>query len=238
MQGLAGTSEDGSFAYFVAHAALAAGATAGQDNLYLWHAGSTVFIAALSSKDTALADINNYRTGTADPYWPWSQTFAGRAARVSPDGRYVAFASSKQLTDLPIPPGPESVRTVEIYLYDSATRSLSCASCRSDGAVPVDPALVPVAPVFSGVSHQARWLNDRGHVFFSEEDLAPGASEGGLYEYEEAHIHLVAASHIEAGAPNVTFLDASETGSDVSSGRPLSLFPTTRTSWAISMTRA
>ena len=51
--------------------------------------------------------------------------------------------------------------------------------------------------------------------FFSEEAFTPGASEGGLYQYEEAHIHLLAASHIEAGAPNVTFLDASETGSDV-----------------------
>ena len=40
-------SEDGSHVYFEADGALAAGATQGQPHRYLWHAGTTTFIAAL-----------------------------------------------------------------------------------------------------------------------------------------------------------------------------------------------
>jgi hypothetical protein len=215
VQGIAGASSDGSYVYFVASAALAPGAGAGQNNLYLRLAGGTVFIAALGSNDTRLAAINEYAGGTEAAIGPWSDTFAGRAARVSSDGRYLAFASSVQLTSLPVPPGSVSVHTVEIYLYDSVSGQLSCVSCRQDGKVPVKPAWVPVAPVL-GNFHQVRWLNSSGQVFFfSEEELVSEAPEGGLYEYKEGHIYLLAANHEEGGGPNVSFLDASENGNDV-----------------------
>src|SRR4029077_18445961 len=47
VEGLSGTSEDGSYVYFVAVGALASGAVAGQPNLYLFHAGTMTFIATL-----------------------------------------------------------------------------------------------------------------------------------------------------------------------------------------------
>ena len=49
VQGVVQISEDGSYVYFVAEGALAAGATAGQPNLYVSHEdGVPVFIATLA----------------------------------------------------------------------------------------------------------------------------------------------------------------------------------------------
>ena len=49
VQGVLGASEDGSYVYFVAKGVLAAGASAGEENLYLWHEGKTVFITTFTS---------------------------------------------------------------------------------------------------------------------------------------------------------------------------------------------
>ena len=46
--GLVTASEDGSYVYFVAEGKLAEGATSGQPNMYLHHAGRTSFIATLA----------------------------------------------------------------------------------------------------------------------------------------------------------------------------------------------
>ena len=216
VQGLVGTSNDGSFVYFVAQGVLAAGASPGQDNLYLEHAGTTSHLATLAPADNELATFDGYfAENGSEAKGVWSGTFAGRAARVSPDGRYLAFASTAKLTNHPPPGEPglaHGVSLAEIYLYDAVSGDLQCASCRSDGQHPSQPAWLPVEPGFSGGLHQPRWLNDNGQVFFfSEEELAPGAPQGGLYEYEDRHDYLLAAG--PGGI--VSFVDASESGNDV-----------------------
>ena len=51
MQGVVQISEDGSYVYFVAEGTLAAGAVAGEPNLYVSHDGGTpVFIATLAGE--------------------------------------------------------------------------------------------------------------------------------------------------------------------------------------------
>ena len=96
MQGfILGASEDGASVYLVAQGVLASNengnrerAEAGRDNLYELHyaAGhwSTTFIATLSGEDS--------------PEWDGAQhaNTAYLTARVSPNGRYLAFMSAAQ----------------------------------------------------------------------------------------------------------------------------------------------
>ncbi len=149
-----GNSEDGSYVYFVANgvlseAARAEGATPGdcarpsarsaaladaKCNLYAarfdgqsgqWQAPR--FIATLSQEDS--------------PDWGSSGglSLASLTARVSPNGRYLAFMSRESLTgydNRDQSPEAQGARDEEVYVYDAQQSSLVCASCNPDGEPP------------------------------------------------------------------------------------------------------
>jgi WD40-like Beta Propeller Repeat len=168
VQGLVlGTSEDGSYAYFVANGVLSgqaeeAGATAGHCvhlegeeaspsgttcNLYLEHFGGSPgaekweeprFIATLSNED--------------QPDWAGKVREKGLGevtSRVSPDGRRLAFMSEQSLTLFDGEPydnrataeGADDAPAEEVYEYSAPTgaaaASLACASCDPSGSRPV-----------------------------------------------------------------------------------------------------
>ncbi len=139
VQGLVlGASQDGTSVYAVAQGVLAGNvngngeaAQAGADNLYEWRlAGgqwATTFIARLASADKAewegakLADT------------------AYLTARISPNGRYLAFMSSAPITgydNVDANGAANGARDEEVFLYDSDTASLRCVSCNPSGARP------------------------------------------------------------------------------------------------------
>jgi DNA-binding beta-propeller fold protein YncE len=151
--GVLGASEDGSYVYFVANGALTAGAKPGtceatraapapeqSCNLYVMHHGSEweapTLIAVLShadSPDWGLAGIEG------DPGYITS--------RVSPKGRYLAFMSERSLTGynnedvtskaaIEKNPAEQPRLDEEVFLYDSAQKTLACASCNPSGAQP------------------------------------------------------------------------------------------------------
>jgi NHL repeat-containing protein/WD40 repeat protein len=209
-----GASEDGRFVYFVADGVLAAGGAPGDCqssqlassqcsiNLYMYDtvANDRRFIATLSGED---------RPG-------WAPTFeylGGLTARVSPDGRYLAFMSDRSLTgydNLDVHSGrPDE----EVFLYDVSTGRLVCASCDPSGARPtgvfdadeLPGLLVDHAPAWKGhwlaasvpgwtsatteqiAWHQSRYLSDSGRLFFNGADaLVPRDTNGreDVYEYE------------------------------------------------------
>jgi hypothetical protein len=115
--GVVGVSNDLSYVYFVANGALASGASAGQPNLYVRHAGTTRFIATLSGSDQG----------------DWGlQTNVGQSwrAQVSADGLHVLFMSVA-----PLSPGYDNAGHSEVYRYDaSGPGALSCISCNPSGA--------------------------------------------------------------------------------------------------------
>jgi hypothetical protein len=85
------------------------------------------FIAALSQEDY--------------PTWGGSggRSLGGLTARVSPNGRYVAFMSERSLTgynNVDANPAAEGAHDEEVFLYDSNTQRLVCASCNPTGAPP------------------------------------------------------------------------------------------------------
>lgn len=213
--GLTGTSEDGSYVYFAAEGVLAPGAIAGQPNLYLIHEGAPTFIAAL---DPA--------TGTRYPNVGDScDWLAGcLSARVSQNGRYVAFTSIESLTgydNSPAAPGlctiegPSDERCREIFLYEASANKLSCVSCNPTGAAPTGIAVIrtPTPPSLSGlqrVGHLSHNVTDSGQVFFDTLDaLVPHDNNGrrDVYEYRDGQLYLL-SSGTQAGES--FFLDSSE----------------------------
>jgi WD40-like Beta Propeller Repeat len=166
-----GAAENGSSIYLLAQGVLATnengnGETAqpAEDNLYqLKYEGSlwtTTFIATLSSEDS--------------PEWEGNKIAdtAYLTARVSPDGRYLAFMSSAPITgydNVDASPAANGARDEEVFLWDSDEPSLRCVSCNPSGARPngvLDTAeaggeglglLVDRRRVWAGLGHE-HWL--------------------------------------------------------------------------------
>jgi len=139
-----GASEDGSYVYFTAAGALAAGASPAGEcggnnpspsdtlscNLYVSHEGAIALVAGLSQQDY--------------PDWE-AVNLSHLTGRVSPNGRYLAFMSQRSLTGYDnedvSSKSPGERLDEEVYLYDSGSSShpptLVCASCNPTGARPV-----------------------------------------------------------------------------------------------------
>ncbi len=208
---LLGISEDGSNVYLVATGVLANGAVSGGDNVYLIHDDgverTTSYIATLSSQDEFDWSAGSFGLKS-------SEDFAGVKSRVSPDGRYLTFMSTKSLTGYDNLDANSGVPDEEVYLYDAVAGRLVCASCDPTGARPVgtldsgsllllddglagnDPfigrwlaGIIPGWDTAHGARsvYQPRFLSDRGRLFFDSPDaLVPQDTNGlmDVYEYE------------------------------------------------------
>ena len=195
--GIAGRSQDLSRIYFVDTAALpGAGANErgeeaqpGQPNLYSRHGSASAFVATLTPEDE----------GEPQAEWgDWRPAAYKRSAQASPEGRYLAFLSTNQLTGQSnvgrCNPQSSTVNACsEVFLYDSATGRLVCASCNPAGEAPVGR---PLLPLIGGLGityrEQPRYLMDSGRLYFDTSDrLSPLDVNGGVedvYEYEPAGV--------------------------------------------------
>lgn len=236
VQAVLGGSEDGSIVYFVASGALAPGAEAGGDNLYMvsqsgstW--GAPRLLAVLSPEDA--------RT--------WMDGEGGMAARVSPNGRFVAFMSQRSLTGYDNRDLASGAPDEEVFLYNNASGQVHCVSCDSTGVRPsgiLDEAprdhLFDRGEVWSGhwlaaeipgwdrtdytslLGYQTRYLNNEGRLFFDgfgplvQQDTNGTAD---VYEYEPIHVGSCeeaegCVSLISSGTSSEesVFLDASGMG--------------------------
>jgi hypothetical protein len=229
--GVVGASEDGSYVYFVAEGALAAGAAGGAPSLYVWHAsgaegaGTISFIAALGAPSVAEEeDVEDEFFGSSFTYesdaLDWVANPRASQAYVTPDGTHLAFMSVEPLTgyDNEDPTGEGVVRDHEVFEYSAETGLLACASCDPSGARPLGSAFIGagVNERTSTPFHQPRSLTDDGsRLFFTSPDpLVPGVPGGAdkVYEYEDGGVQPISGA--EAGVRAV-FLDASASGDDV-----------------------
>jgi hypothetical protein len=183
VKGVLGVSGEGDYAYFVANGVLdpapnseGESAVAGQNNLYAWHEGEGVrFLGTLAAGDST----------------DWERDLSLQTARVSPDGRSLAFVSRNSLTGFDNASAPGSKCTLastacaEAFLYDYAADSLDCASCNRAGAKPIGPATLPT---WHTPYQQPRYLtDDGGRLFFETYDaLDPHDTNGkqDVYEFE------------------------------------------------------
>jgi hypothetical protein len=237
-----GESEGVPYVYFVARGALAAGATAGANNVYVSRGGGAQpeFIATLGESPGEHAD--------------YVEAVMSRTSRVAPNGMLLAFQSARPLTGYdnlpadrqpcpaPVREGNENLynkltpegRCMEVFEYDAQTRRLVCASCDPTGLPPTGDSLVPETPHYlenirgwESSTVQQRYLLDDGRLFFQSEDaLLPQATDDkqNVYEYEPGGIGQCAASGAGGclylistgeGGGNSYFADASADGRDV-----------------------
>jgi hypothetical protein len=223
-QGLVGQGEDLSHLYFIDTAVLTgeeendqgAKAQAGKDNLYAWDEGVTVFVGTLLSDDAG----------------DWSPSPSRRTAEASPDGRWITFLSAASLAGYdnigPCPVGFNPIGPcAEAFLYDSATQTLTCASCNPSGERPLGRSVLRLIRGAEDSSlPQPRYLTDEGRLYFDSEDsLVPSDTNEGVedvYQYEpggvgtcereEGCISLISAGH---EAVDSNFLAMDEDGTNV-----------------------
>jgi hypothetical protein len=223
VKGLLGFADDGSHVYFAAQAQLLPGrgptiaenVAAGQLSVYDAGPGGLEYVGTI-----ATAGLNQTTTLVQSS---WN-------SRTSPDGRYLVFESTAQVTEY------ENNGRPEVYLYDadaaSGSEATVCVSCRQDGRPPVFPppgqsaarsAELLAAGGLSDPLSTPRSLvvrNGRPEVFFrSLDSLAPGAPSGelSLYEWADGQVFLLAAQPPTVGpnGANVTLVGANATGNDL-----------------------
>ncbi len=235
-EGIAGHDADLSHVYFLDSAALPGSgenergeeAQAAAHNLYLYRPGApTEFIATLAAAD------NNASSGLQD----WAAVAGKRTAQASPSGRYLAFGSTAPLTGYgnvgPCGVVIEEGKSVivdspcaEVFLYDSATGHLACASCNPTGEAPRGPSTLRRISGAADWLPQPRYLTDAGRLYFDSQDrLSPRDTNGKVEDVYEAEPYGVGScaraggcvSLISPGTGGVdsNFLAMSEDGSDV-----------------------
>lgn len=136
--GVVGVSRDGSWVYFVANGVLTQDAVPGKCsvggplpsdscNVYVRHDGTTRLVAILSETDLKVLN----------------EALNAMTMRVSPNGRWLAFMSSRELTGYDTHDAISGKPDEEVYLYHApselttAPGALVCASCNPTGARPV-----------------------------------------------------------------------------------------------------
>lgn len=140
-----GTSEDGSYVYFIANGVLAENASPGncgrtrlpaaKCSLYEVHNNGSEWekprlIARISNED--LPDSGTVAASRTEKYKLDELT-----ARVSPDGRFLAFMSDQPLTGYNNLDANSGQPDEEVFLFDAQTGHVVCASCNPTGAQPI-----------------------------------------------------------------------------------------------------
>lgn len=194
--GFIGASEDGSHVYFVAKGQLVPGKgrtfaqnqSEGTYSVFGVKQGEVGYVGVIPNKPTGIYREQLFRVIATSK--------RDQTARVSPDGRYLLFESSLNLTGY-----DSGERVPEAYLYDAeaSTEATICVSCRQDGKASVSPNLhTPLEKGDVNLLHAPRTLIAPGgepRVFFTSFNrLASGAVEGetNLYEWSHGQVFHVA----------------------------------------------
>jgi hypothetical protein len=216
------STENGSYAYFVATGVLAGNengngetALAGKPNLYEWHDGETIFIARLSMEggydEYDWRDFYTPKPGAAP-------ATGEKSSRVTPDGETMLFASQARLTSY------DNAGQGELYLYDAKSGGLTCVSCNPSGTPATSEAYLTGNLLSVGAEPRNAFLtrnlsDDGSRVFFqTKEALVPQDTNGqtDVYEWERGgaggRLYLISTG--QSGDQSY-FGDASADGNDV-----------------------
>jgi hypothetical protein len=209
--GVLGTSEDGSYVYFLAQSV----------RIFVWHDGVVHHVADVSNSDAAPI-IGRFG---------WRLPPNRKLSRVSPDGTHLLFATQGAgVTDYDNDghghcPSNGNEGCYEVYVYDATANGgngvMVCASCDPSGAPAVSDATISANFGIGGTastSHITHPLSDDGrYAFFDTEDaLVPSDTNAtrDAYEYDTVtgQVHLLTSG--TSPSPSF-FLDASSSGKDV-----------------------
>jgi hypothetical protein len=243
VQGLLGASEDASYIYFLSTEALAGAAQPGQPNLYLFRSGSgNSYIATLSESDIKIDNMNRPTDIAIAPI--------AHVARVTPDGRHLAFMSHASLTGYDNTDVVDGEADSEVYIYEAGTPRPVCVSCNPSGQRPHGGVVEEWAhdaaflPGWESQLYASRVLSDSGSRLFFDifDSLVPRDTNGqkDVYEWEmpgtgSCSTSSASYSQLNAGCVGLIssgegsqdseFKDASTSGNDVFFTTQTSLVP-------------
>jgi hypothetical protein len=243
VQGVIGSSEDGSNLAFVADGVLTNGPNkegrepvAGQPNLYLSHDRTTAFIATLAPTDNSFPTSGNCCQGAFAHSGDWRGDLGLNTAELAPNGHSVAFMSRLRLTGYDnsdtFGAGHFTEDIPEVFVYDDATGLISCGSCDPTGAPPQPSVELDenerggYVTVSTNDTFNTRWLNSNGtEVFFNtSQGLVPQDTNHhqDVYEWESEGTGACGQAegcvHLLSGGDtphNASVIDASANGDDV-----------------------
>jgi hypothetical protein len=193
---ISGMSDDLQTVYFSAQGVLAPGATDGQNNLYVWHAGDGVtFIATVAHFDTTAisgSDSGSYVTG---------------------NGNFFAFRTENNLDPADTDTGNNPH---DVYLYDRLANELTFVSPGADEGRGVElPTPTPDSVSRRDLSNVVS--EDGSHVFlFTADPMVPEDKNLGfdVYEFADGAVSLVSGGKAETDN-SPTFIGATPDGHDV-----------------------
>ncbi len=192
VEGVVGTSTDGSYVYFVATGVLASNkngqgiaAVEGASNLYVLHSGEAPsFIATLSGKDDT---ETIHPPGGNGLFGDWVPGLGHRTAEVTPDGRNLVFESNNQSVN------GYSSGLGEVYLYSVEQDRLYCVSCSPTHTPPptnreTEALIGGFLPPSWSLTYLPTWISEDGSkVFFDSAEPLVSADTNGVqdvYEWE------------------------------------------------------
>jgi hypothetical protein len=212
-----GADSSGRYIYFVANGALTPGGAPGDCQPSTAGGGNGTCGLYLYDTVTGTIKLVTTLSGADSLDWAGSNTSTnlnGLTARVSPNGRFLAFMSQRSLTGYDNRDAISGQPDQEVYLYDrfgnGGEGKLVCASCNPSGGRPRGveivanahsllneenvwrggtwlAAAIPGWTPFSleGTLYQSRYLSDSGRLFFNSTDaLVPRDSNGTVDVYE------------------------------------------------------
>jgi hypothetical protein len=215
-----GGADDGSSVYFVANGALTGEPGPAGETAVHGDCGEAASDSCnLYRYDIATESIQLLAVLSGADFPDWTASSEGLqlgelTARVSPNGRYLAFMSERQLTGYDNRDAKSGARDEEVFLYDAGGEGgagrLLCASCNPTGARPAGrqgPPNVPYALVDGAPNWQNRWyaanvpgwtnvdnqhalyqsryLSNSGRLFFNSSDaLVPTDTNGSEDVYQ------------------------------------------------------
>jgi hypothetical protein len=162
-------------------------------NLYLVHDGMTRLVTALGASDDEFPSRSGSSGGN---FGDWQGELGSRFAQVADGGRELVFVSTQQLTGydnsrLAETRGEsENLFATEVFVFDSDSGKLACASCDPAGAAPsiAEAEKATNVPVSSNPSALSRWVSaDGSRVFFNtSQPLVPQDTNNNqdVYEWE------------------------------------------------------
>lgn len=245
--GIPAVSKEGTTVYLAARGLLtstpnAAGEKAHSDEENLEASDANLYVLRDKGEQWTTAFIANLSEQDAHDWTAAHPGYLGPvSSRASPDGRYFTFMSQRPLTGYDNTDVNNGAADEEVFLYESESRRLVCASCNPTGARPsgvfdssqsgllVDPSGQPAweehwlaasLPGWTGIAeqravYQSRYLSDNGRLFFNSADaLVPQDVNGkeDVYEYEPPGVGNCAPESTTFGATSGGCVDLISSG--------------------------
>jgi hypothetical protein len=202
VQGLLGTSADGSSGYFVARGKLAEGGVRGENNIYRFSEEGGDFTLTFVASLAGEGDTKNWSPQSSAGPGLEPGSSRAKTSRVTPDGQTLVFSSRRSLTGFDNH-GCDTTRIEpcqELYLYAAGDESLNCISCNPGGEKTVGDAQIftdtinaYLIPNSLTEGRLTRSISaDGSRVFFQSPDsLVPtdtNGTEGCKSSVEAAHV--------------------------------------------------